>query len=247
MDIMSGQHTFMNDKTVNETIASLNKFGPKSIFLYGSRGRDDAKPDSDYEVGVIFDDNKYVQRSDIHAAITNPSVKAYPFKWSELVNGTFSHVFQKSIYLRELVKGGRTIAGEHLIEQVPLLPITTLDLIQRLRFDIGQALAALLSYRAGDMKTSMEEFSKSCLFGCRTLEILELKAFPVGYKEIYKLSEKLVQEPEYREVIEFAYAQRNGGKVPSIDILFENISLLDTLIEPRIVALFNEQGNQQII
>jgi len=89
-------------------------------------------------------------------------------------------VFQKSIYLREIIKGGQTIAGEHLLEQIPLLPITTLDLIQRLRFDIGMALAALLSFRAGDTQTSMEEFSKSCLFGLRCLEIIEIKTFQVG-------------------------------------------------------------------
>src|SRR5688572_2010628 len=103
------------DQTIQETIAALSQFNPKSVFLYGSRGRSDFKPDSDYEVGVIFDDDKYVQRSDIHAAISNPNVKAYPFKWEELLHGTFSHVFQKSLYQREIIKGGRTIAGEDLI------------------------------------------------------------------------------------------------------------------------------------
>lgn len=235
------------DPVITDTLESLAQFSPKSVFLYGSRGRGDAKPDSDYEIGVIFDDEQYVQRSDIHAAISNPQVKAYPFKWEELLHGTFSHVFQKSLYLREIIQGGQTIAGEHLIEQIPPLPITTLDLIQSLRFEIGLALAALFSYRAGDMKTSMEEFSKSCLFGLRCLEILELKTFPLGYDEIYKQSAKLTTPPEYREVIEAAYAQRKGGKVPGIDMLFENISLLDTFIEPKILAVFNAQGNREIM
>lgn len=137
----------MDDGVITETLKALDKFKPRSVFLYGSRSRGDAKPDSDYEIGVIFDDDKYVRRSDIHAAIPNPNVKAYPFKWGELLNGTFGHVFQKSIYLREIIKGGRTIAGEHLLEQIPPPPITTLDLIQRLRFDIGMALAAVLSFR----------------------------------------------------------------------------------------------------
>lgn len=204
-------------------------------------------PDSDYEIGVIFDDDKYVQRSDIHAAITNPLVKAYPFKWGELANGTFSHVFQKSIYLREIIKGGRTISGEHLVEQIPPPPITTQDLIQRLRFDIGMALAALLSFRAGDVQTSMEEFSKSCFFGLRCLEILELKTFPVGYDEIYELSAKVVSDPEYRTVIEAAREVRKTGKATSIDIIFKNISLLDTVIEPKILAAFQARGNEDIL
>ena len=149
--------------------------------------------------------------------------------------------------MREIIKGGRTIAGEHLIEQIPPPPITTLDLIQRIRFDIGMALAALLSFRAGDLQTSMEEFSKSCLFGLRCLEILELKTFPVGYDEIYELSAKVVSESEHLEVIEAAYAQRKDGRTPSIDILFKNISLLDSLIEPKILAAFKERGNEGII
>ena len=237
----------MNDPVITDTLDRLTRFNPKSVFLYGSRGRGDAKPGSDYEVGVIFDDGKYVQRSEIHAAISDPRVKVYPFKWEELSHGTFGHVFQKSIYMREIIKGGKTLAGEHLVEQIPPPPITVLDLMQRLRFDIGMALAAILSYRAGDMQTSMEEFSKSCLFGVRCLEMLELKAFPLGYEEIYDLSGKLVAEPEYRRVIEAAYAQRKDGEVPSIDVLFDNISLLDTFIEPKIMAVFNAQGNVEVI
>lgn len=236
-----------DDQVIASTLQILSKFNPKSVFLYGSRGRGDAKPDSDYEIGVIFDDDKYVQRSDIHAAITNPSVKAYPFKWGELSSGTFGHVFQKSIYLREIVMGGKTIAGEHLIEQIPPPPITTLDLIQRLRFDIGMALAAILSYRTGDMQTSMEEFSKSCFFGLRCLVILELKTFPVGYDEIYELSAKLVDDPEYKAVIDAAHNVRKTGKQASMNILFNNISLLDTLIEPKILAAFNAHGNKDIL
>lgn len=204
-------------------------------------------PDSDYEIGVIFDDDKYVQRSDIHAAISNPNVKAYPFKWEELLHGTFGHVFQKSIYLREIIVSGHTIAGEQLVEQIPPPSITTLDLIQRLHFDIGMALASLLSFRAGDTQTSMEEFSKSCFFGVRCLEILELKTFPVGYDEIYELSAKIITDPEQRAVLEAAYAVRKGQAVENIDILFNNISLLDSYIEPKIVTAFNTQGNQKII
>lgn len=149
--------------------------------------------------------------------------------------------------MREIIKSGHTIAGEYLIEQIPPLPITTLDLIQRTRFDIGMALAALLSFRSGDLQTSMEEFSKSCLFGLRSLEILELKIFPLGYDEIYELSAKLVTEPEYRAVVEAAHAVRQKGEAPSIDIIFKNISLLDSFIEPKILSAFNARGNANII
>ncbi len=65
-----------DDPIIQATLKTLEQFHPKSVFLYGSRGRGDAKPDSDYEIGVIFDDDKYVQRSDIHAAVTDSQVKA---------------------------------------------------------------------------------------------------------------------------------------------------------------------------
>lgn len=236
-----------NDAVVTETLKALAKFNPKSVFLYGSRGRGDATPESDYEIGVIFDDDAYVLRSDIHAAITNPDVKAYPFKWGELQQGTVGFVFQKSLYLREIIAGGRTIAGADLIGQIPLPPITILDLIQRTRFDIGMALAALLSYRSGDTKTCKEEFSKSCLFGLRSLEILELKKFPVGYDEIYRLSAGLLDDPAYQRVVEAARAVRETDEMPSIDVIFDAIGFLDSFVEPKIIAAFEEQGNAVVL
>jgi predicted nucleotidyltransferase len=236
-----------DDPIIITALQALEKFTPKSIFLYGSRGRGDANPDSDYEIGIIFDDDRYVQRSDIHAAITNPNVKAYPFKWSELSHGTLDFLFQKSIYLREIIQGSKTIAGEDLIVTIPPLPISTLDLMLRVRFDIGTALAALLSFRAGDMQTSMEEFSKSCFFGLRCLEILELETFPLGYDQIYDLSPDVVKESEYQEVVEAAHEFRKTGKIPGIDILYKNISLLDSFVEPKLVAAFKARGNEKVI
>lgn len=236
-----------DDPVIASTLQALVTFKPKSVFLYGSRGRGDAMPNSDYEIGVIFDDDKYVHRRDIHAAIADPNVKAYPFKWSELSQGTFGHVFQKSLYLREIIKGGHTIAGEHLIEQIPPPPITTLDLIQDIRFYIGRALDAMVVCREGHTDLGMEMFSKACFFGLRDLEILELKTFPLGYEEIYRLAFKVVKEPEHLEVIEAAHLLRQDGTPASIDILFKNISLLDSLIEPKVLAAFKEKGNQELI
>src|SRR5687767_13584814 len=153
-----------DDPVITSTLDMLTRFNPRSVFVYGSRGRGDAKPDSDYEIGVIFDDDKYVQRSDIHAAIGNKQVKVYPFKWGELSQGTFGYVFQKSLYLREIIRGGQTVAGEYLIEQILPPPITTLDLIQDIRFYIGRALDAMLVFREGHTGLGMEMFSKACFF-----------------------------------------------------------------------------------
>jgi predicted nucleotidyltransferase len=236
-----------DDPIVARTIATLEKFEPKSIFVYGSRGRGDARTDSDYEVGVIFDEDKYVRRSDIHAAIIDKQVKAYPFRWDELLHGTFSHVFQKSIYLREIIKGGRTVAGDHLIEQIPPLPITTLDLVQDIRFYIGRALDAMLVLREGHNDLAIDMYSKSCFFGLRDFIILEFKTFPLGYEEIYELASEHIAESEYREVIEAARQVRINNTLPNMNILFQNISLLDSYIEPKVLASFNKDGNKTLI
>ena len=152
-------------KTTTELILNtLKPMNPKSVFLYGSQARGDATSKSDYEVGVIFDDDKYVSRREVHSQVQIPNVRVYPFKVTELQKGTFDTPFQRTIYLRELVEGGETIEGEEVIEKLTPPLITTLDLIQRIRFDIGYSLAAVLSNRSGDTKTTLEEFFKSCLF-----------------------------------------------------------------------------------
>ena len=84
-----------HNKVLEDTVSKLKQFSPRSIFIYGSRGRGDFTDDSDYEVGVVFNESTYVERAKIHAAITDPLVKVYPFKWEELVNGKLDFLFQK--------------------------------------------------------------------------------------------------------------------------------------------------------
>lgn len=215
--------------------------------MYGSRGRGDHTKTSDYELGVVFTNDHYVQRAAIHRAITNPLVKAYPFKYEELTKGTLDFLFQKSLYLRELKQSAKTLYGEDVISLIPEIPITTLDLVQRIRFDIGLALGALLSYRSGDLPTSMEEFTKSCFYGVRSLAILEHKRFPIGYAQIFAESKKVIHDKDGLAVIAAAHDYREHGQVPSIDILYDNISLLDSLIEPRIVSAFETMGTVELI
>jgi len=235
------------DATIAATLAALEQFKPKSVFLYGSRSRQDFTPDSDYEIGVIFDDKMYVSRSTIHAAINTSHVRVYPFKWSELANAIFDTPFQRSIYLREIIKTGKTIAGDDLLATIALLPITTLDLVQDIRFYIGRSLDAMLSLRNGDTATGNEAFSKSCLFGVRDLIILELRVFPLGYDDIFELSHGLVIEDKYRRVIESAHILRRSSEKVETNLLFENISLLNNVIEKRIVAAFKARGDREII
>ncbi|MEM2089770.1 MAG: hypothetical protein QXL88_01615 [Candidatus Pacearchaeota archaeon] len=102
------------------------------------------------------------------------------------------YAFSKKIYLRELILAGKTISGEKVIEKMKPPPITIIDLIQDLGFDLGYALASVVSHRNGDKITASTEFYKSCLFGTRTLIILKLRVFPLTYNEILKNSKKLL-------------------------------------------------------
>lgn len=235
------------DPVLTHTLENLMQFSPRAVFVYGSRGRGDFNPESDYEVGVVFDSDHYTERKTIHEAIDNPSVKVYPHRWEDLTSGNLNILFQKSLYLRELKLGAKLLYGEDVLAAIPDIPITLLDLLQRTRFDLGLALASLLSFRAGDTATSMEEFSKSCLFGLRSLIIFELKKFPVGYEEIYELSKTLEIDNDLRLVIESAIGYRRDGTVPDIDMIYDNISLLDSLIEPKLLKSFNANGNIELL
>lgn len=210
-----------------QIIESLAQFNPYSVFLYGSRGRGDNNKNSDWEVGVIFKDDKYFERNIIHTAVQLDSVRIYPFKLSEIQSGVLDTPFVSSIYLRELVKGGKTISGTAVIESIEPIAITTLDLVRRIRFDIGYSLASLLSFRSGDVPTALEEFSKSCLFGLRTLEILKLHRFIVGYDAIYDAKSDLELRDDYLNVLETAYRVRQGSEELTIDDIFDNISFLN--------------------
>lgn len=234
------------DSLLQNVIGEIEPLNPFSIFLYGSRAGDAYKKDSDYEIGVVFEDDKYVNRSRLHAKVTSSSVKAYPFKKSELIAGTFDTPFQKTFYLREIIEGGRIVFGPDVLSGIPKPPITTLDLIQTIRFEIGYSLAAVLSMRSGDKSVSHEEFSKSCLYGVRCWQILELQKFEINYRSIFENSQLLPLSAEQRSVINAAYSVREGEENISADTIFDNISLLNH-IEREIVQAFNTEGNQAII
>jgi hypothetical protein len=230
----------MNEKI----ISALQKYQPKSIFLYGSQGRGDNNASSDYEVTVLFDDNNYTPRSVIHSEIQLPLVRIYPYRIGEFKDETFATTFQKNIFMRELAECGRTIYGEKIVEALSRPRITTLDLIQRIRFDLGYALAAVLSHRSGDGPTALEEFSKSCLFGMRCLIILEAKKFAGNYDEIYTVGKKLLTD-KHQKVLDEARQVRKGKSQISADIIFENIGLL-LHIEERIVDRFKKYGIEEL-
>ena len=234
------------DKKLEATIKAVTeKFDPISIFLYGSRARTDSLSRSDYEVGVLYKRDKKISRSELKEINPYKDVVLYPFEYEDFLAYKIDTPFPENIYFRELIETGKTLYGEKVIENLEPPKITTLDLLQRIRFDTGFALAAILSKRNGDEITAATEFPKSCLFGVRCLIILDTKSFPLTYDDIYEQSKKL-DLGEYREVVDHAFAVRKGEKIDE-NFLYRNVSLLNKVIKNRILESVQKDGDKILI
>ena len=234
-------------KKIDNILKKIIKLcNPASIFLYGSRARTDFLKRSDYEIGVLIPENRYITRSQIKKNISVPNINIYPFRLENFSKGVIDTPFQKSIYLRELVLAGKTLYGEKIIENMKLPTITVVDLIQDLRFNIGYALASVNSHRNNDKRTASLEFYKSCLFGTRNLLILRKKKFALTYDDIYN-SSKEINLDIYSRLVKKAYKCRPGKNKYSEHDLFENISYLNRFMEPQLIKYFEKNGNKVVI
>ena len=225
----------------------LEKFcNPVSIFLYGSRARNDFLKRSDFELGILIPKKRYVKRGEIKKIINEKKFNVYPFEYEDFLRYKIDTPFQKTIYLRELILSGKTLRGKKIIENMKPPSIKVIDILQRIRFDIGVAFASVFSYRYGSKINASLEFSKSCLFGLRCMEILKLKKFPLTYGEIYNLSGKLKLEG-YEQLVTDAFGLRLGKSKFKEENLFKNISFLNKFIEPKILKYFERYGNKILI
>ncbi|MCH7759037.1 nucleotidyltransferase domain-containing protein [Patescibacteria group bacterium] len=230
------------EKQFQDLIKKVDKkFKPISIFLYGSRARTDFLEYSDYEVGLLYSSKQEISRTELKKFNPIKSIIFYPFEYESFLKYIIDTPFPEIIYFRELILGGKTISGQKVIEELKPPPVKILDLLQRISFDIGVAFAAVLSYRRGDLITAGMEFSKSCLFGIRCLIILQHKAFPLNYDEIYQASLKLKLGP-YSQVVKHALDVRQGKKLSEASI-YHNISLLNEMVKEKILEVFEKKGN----
>ena len=236
------------DVDIQKIVANLMAFtNAKSIFLYGSRARDDFYPESDYEIGVVMNSDKYIERAEIKKQFNIEGVNIFPFIYEEIIVGTLDTPFQKSIYLKELIEGGRTIAGEKIIETLSPPTIMLLDVIQDVRFNLGYSLAATHSHRNNDNETATLHFVKSCLFGTRDLIIFKNKKFLISYQNIVSISKNLNLPEEYAYLPDYALELREK-KIPiEPNNLFRNISYLNKYIEKSLVETFKKEGNMVLI
>lgn len=218
----------------------------KSVFLYGSRARADFYAESDYEIGVLMDKDNYIGRTEIKSRFDEKEVNIFPFYYEDFIAGNPDTPFQRSIYMREIVETGKTLAGEKVIEHLKPPEICLLDIIQDVRFNLGYSLAATHSYRNGDNATASLHFAKSCLFGTRDYVMFKTSKFLVSYGDILSVSKKLDLK-DYKDLPDYAFQLRKRSVDVDEKKLFQNISYLNKFIENELLIAFGNRGNAVIV
>ena len=215
----------------------IKKFKPYSIFLYGSRATDASNNKSDYEIGIIFEDNKYVSRSELTKTINNPNFAIFPFRLSEIVNYDIDTPFQKNIYMSVLISGGsKHLYGENILEKLEKPKITTKDLLADVNFNLGVVMTSIRVYKSGNNDLASDLFAKSCLYATRDLIYYYSQNLCLSYKEIYENSGDLEILNDYMEIINYAYAIRIGKNVDEkAHLYYKNISYINKFILKKIV------------
>jgi hypothetical protein len=126
--------------------------------------------------------------------------------------------------------------------------VTTVDLLQDIKFCIARASDAIVSYRSGDYDTSIRLFYKSCLFGARNWIVFKSKKFPKSYKQI-KNYFQTAGPKKYQKLIDSAYKARLMRKQYKLNRneLFKNIEFLNKFTEARIYSHYIKFNNQIIL
>jgi len=205
---------------------------PTSIFLYRSSARSDQAPSSDIEIGVVFEDESFLGRSTLDSL--GPTARAYPYRLGALRGDRpIETPFQREVFLRDLATSARTIFGQQIVEHIIPPPITVLSATEELRFNIGRALAALLSFRSGDMPTAIDGFSKSCLLGTRVLAMVDNGVFPATYSAIGAESREL-DLGRFDEVVHHALELRHAVVPLDRGLVYDNLDYLSAWIDGRL-------------
>lgn len=186
--------------------------------------------------------DKYIGRSEIKDKFNFKDVNIFPFYYEEFISYNLDTPFVKSIYMKEIIEAGKTLAGEKIIENLKSPEIRLLDIIQDLRFNLGYSLAATHSYREGDNINASLHLAKSCLFGTRDYIILKLQKFPIPFDEIVKLTKNLDLK-KYSDLPNYAYKLRRREEKINEQNLFKNISYLNKFIEKELLETYIKQGN----
>lgn len=215
-------------KIISEVWGTTN---PISIFLYGSRSRDDFNKNSDYEIGVLYFRKNKISRSELASLHQIKNLKIYPFVYEDFLDYKIDTPFPKTIYLKTLIETSKTIFGKDISKIIKSPKIKKIDLVEAIGFRLGCAYSAVVSSRQNDWVSTNEDFSKSVLFGFQILIFLETKKLLFSYKQIFEESKKIkLDNQEYLELIKYAIVNRNSDKKIDPSFLYKNISFLNSVL-----------------
>ena len=230
----------MNINSVLENISQKTR--AISVFLWGSRARGDAQEDSDWELGALFRKEHLISEYELRQLANAPdNVSIYPYEYNLFICGEIVVPFQRSLYLREIKLTAKTLLGEKVVESFSPPPITIVDLLCDLKFALGRASDAIVSFRRGDKTLAARLFFKSCMFATRDWLIFAQKYFPTTYHEINEMANS-----EYAELVHKAYSGRFGA-IPEEYLLLDNIHYINAFIEEQIELEYHRNGNVVLI
>jgi hypothetical protein len=216
---------------VQETVELVGaKSQPVSIFLYGSRAREDFTPKSDYEVGVVYDKEKRWKREELAALNPHREVNFYPFVIEEMRQGVLDTPFPKAFYLKELMMSAQVVWGEQIFESIPQVPIRVVDVLEVLAYEKGYALASVLAMRKNNWELASFLFTKSALYGFKVLLAILQKKFVVDYQETMKLAKGLELYSDEQQLLDACEKARYRAINPEMALLYVNITFLNRTI-----------------
>jgi predicted nucleotidyltransferase len=216
-------------KNASTTLDKLIQTNPISVFLYGSRARGDNLIDSDWELGVIYQDGMRKTHKQIQA-LTLEGVVAYSYELSEFTASKIVLPFVSSIWLKEINLTAKTVYGSKVVEEIKMPRVTRRDILNDLIFASARALDAMIAQRDGYLKLARDLFVKSSLFSMRDIIIAAGKDFPLSYYEIADIVLKDLPE-EFLDLPEQVLEIRTGSRKLTAELIFLNIKLITKTIE----------------
>ncbi len=234
-------------KEIDEILDKIESFSnPVSIFLYGSRARNDYLDSSDYEIGVLYEKDKIIDEKTLNLKLAcDDKYRIYPYEINEFLLGQLDIPFESSIFLRMVALKGLTLRGQKIIESFSPPAITLVSLLRDIKFQLGRASDSIILSRLGESAMSTKLFYKSCLWGTRNLIILLNNKFPVSYVDINEAA-SLIDLGEFKKIVDSAYKARIGGEVVFEDLI-SNVWYLNRFVEKQLLQHYQSFGDKNLI
>ena len=95
------------------------ELNPVSVFVFGSRARNDHKPNSDVEIGIFFDNPSCFSHAELQKIIQPPeNIKVYSYKIDDFSKCKLIIPFQRELFIYEVITTGVTILGVQILEKM---------------------------------------------------------------------------------------------------------------------------------